>query len=116
MREFKVRVYDLDNQKFRYYDHDAGFDNYKFWDIINDVEHGDIQQYTGFKDKNRKEIYEGDICFADGQRKVIIFEDGMFGYATTLGMHCILIPSLMEVIGNIFEQEWMLEVYNLKTR
>ena len=75
-----------------------------------------VNQSTSFLDKNGKDIYEGDICFADGQRRVIIFEDGMFGYATTLGMHCVLIPSLMEVIGNIFEQEWMLEAYNLKIK
>jgi uncharacterized phage protein (TIGR01671 family) len=61
MREIKFRVWDLDNKKFHYYDHNAGFDNFKFWDIINDFEHGELQQYTGLKDENKQEIYEGDI-------------------------------------------------------
>lgn len=92
MREIKFRAWDLEKKKM------SGVFNLDDYAIDQDGEFGDceypslsedtlgfkatgvLMQFTGLKDKNGKEIYEGDVVetLEDGNTEVI-FQDGMFG-------------------------------------
>ena len=84
-----------------------------------------LMQYTGLKDKNGKEIYEGDILkvpddydiygFMAGEIRQIYFKDGCFrfkpkneGDCTERGHH-LEDDGDFEVIGNIYESPELLE-------
>lgn len=84
-----------------------------------------LMQYTGLKDKNGVEIYEGDIIQADaGSRFAITFESGKFGFRVDAQPGgTFLIEGFWElcdltdyepnekplVIGNIYENPELLE-------
>jgi len=98
------------------------FDHTDEW---SDYEVGDdiiLQQYSGLKDKNGKEVYEGDIVeykeFGESKSKkgVVVFETGAFGLETINGSFDgsfdYGIEELswegFEVIGNIYENPELL--------
>lgn len=82
-----------------------------------DVKEYVLMQSTGFKDKNDKEIFEGDIL---GTKDGLL--NGVVGYRADLGMfvnslirynnfeRLCSIASDREIIGNIYENPELLEV------
>lgn len=74
-----------------------------------------IEQYTGLKDKNGKEIYEGDIVvntyYDDGEMYKILWVDDSvaFGMESLDDMELYKLPlESLEVIGNIHENAELL--------
>ena len=67
---------------------------------------------TGLKDKNGKEIYEGDIIDFFGERYPVIYRAGGFWveYSKTQKDHLFLYAIDSEIIGNIHENKELLEI------
>ena len=82
-------------------------------DRIEDVE---LMQYTGLKDKNGREIYEGDIVKGTGKNPIIYvveWLDSYGGFAFVDKEKAIpayeFLVNFCEVIGNIYENPELLE-------
>ena len=72
-------------------------------------ENFEIMQYTGVKDKNGKEIYEGDILKLNDEIAKVIFCEGCFLLDIKDDDNLFAISEDWEVIGNVYENPELLE-------
>ncbi len=114
MREIKFRAWDKRNSMmFVNIQTGIHFDDgshYGFSDFLTESDRWTLMQYTGLKDKNGKEVYEGDVvkqrCPIESEREEnyeVSLRDFFFRVE-----HFDLIRSDVEVIGNIYENKEML--------
>jgi uncharacterized phage protein (TIGR01671 family) len=121
MKEIKFRAWDtLQGGKFEYWDSKINQYDGIFWTMIKHKSFKEPNQFTGLKDKNGKEIYEGDIL-----QRVLYFAEKEVGRdnVTVIFDYCSFcflwkdktittIKYLMDgfqIIGNIYENPELLK-------
>ena len=111
MREIKFRAWDKVAKQIIFIN---SFDDCT-WNEILEAYKDTMMEFTGLKDKNGKEIYEGDIIIVDGKRCKTIFNLGEFTFQTEVdenAYYCIGYHSDCKVIGNIYKNPELLEKSN----
>lgn len=120
MREIKFRAWDINKKEMfdpEYLDSEGGIYYQEANDECNPfLKEGDfdLMQYTGLKDKNGKEIYEGDI-YTHGDKNIkykVIFNNGSFvgnqiANKSLAGLGYWI--DVIEIIGNVHEDPELLK-------
>lgn len=110
MREIKFRVWSGLSMSYNW---TVNFPATSINKILSDMQEnaGELMQYTGLKDKNGKEIYEGDIVsINDGELTCVVKykeDDAQFTFYTQEGLTTYapfhVRKKQCEIIGNLYE-------------
>ena len=104
MREKKFRFWNRKTKQMASWDDmENGTSNRlcsEFQDIRN--EENEIMQYTGLKDKNGKDIYEGDILKFGEEIKIVRWNEKESGFTG------VFFSEKEEIIGNVYENQDLL--------
>lgn len=121
MREIKFRAWDTEREIMAQVDH-LGLDDYEVNMKDSECKRWRasypyvcrLMQYTGLKDMNGREIYEGDIVkYFIGELAVIKYMNGSFVIESENDLDCMIsMYGKIEVVGNIFENPELLEEMN----
>ncbi len=119
MREYKFRAWDKKINKMFYSD-DCFFSFINGNFIERDGENGSdkdsqiVMQCTGLKDKNGKEIYEGDIAYKNMCLDVSYHKGSYCVWYTNnwFALNEIFCLKEIEIMGNIYENPELLEKQN----
>ncbi|KKX52469.1 YopX family protein [Brevibacillus borstelensis] len=133
-REIKFRIWDKDLKKMRVcgtdihdsiaFDMDNNAVYYNMQNGCGSLADGtgtyDLMRFTGLRDKNGKEIYEGDIIRVEqwNMNGIVNFASGMFKVSDPIrtefnpSLASFMVEVRCEVIGNIYENPELLEVGN----
>jgi len=120
-REIKFRFWDKTLRKMYYWNPSTEGGEFQLWSDYD----WKVMQYTGLKDKNGTEIYEGDILKNTKGDIIFIIE---FGWNTDHNAYGWIFTSLrnaksylidnyyskLEIIGNIWEHKNLLESNKIK--
>lgn len=120
-RMIKFRVWDIHLNCMYYSEDDV---THKIFQICDESVGDVLMQFTGLKDENEKEIYEGDIiecfqCDSINFRHVVKFKNGAFGYCPGKYMFISFsenynfefkngVSKKIKVVGNIYEDRGIL--------
>ena len=124
MREIKFRAWDKLNKEMFNVESINFQERRVYRDVVSYHDFNDIElmQYTGLKDKNEKEIYEGDILSNRNNEKPykVIFENGSYraefeGDFEEYSFDLIdVVAQGCEVVGNIYENPELLKKKEVK--
>ena len=116
MRELKFRAWDIDCHRFEYFEIGENDDCYGMFRVAANKFGSVVEQYTGLKDKNGKEIYEGDIVKFKWTKRLYVVAYRLYDASFILEndeweetIHLSLDKDNYEVIGNIHENPELLE-------
>lgn len=115
-REIKFRVWDREKNKFGEVAAILLMKENKIYFQPSDISYNRFifQQYTGLKDKNRKEVYEGDIVLM-GNRSInkyakVEYSDEQIGFLIEdRFIREFLQFNKIAIVGNIFENPELLK-------
>ena len=114
MREIKFRAWDKENKRMLMSGIYYSLDGRIIW-AGGGKFNGTLMQFTGLKDKNGKEIYEGDTVRATKERNyysgIVRFIDGFFGLESDAGLRTLqwYHDFELEIFGNIYEKPELLK-------